>query len=180
MPVTPAQRKGMLKGGKIKRPTQLSRRGWLCAALRGLALCVLAAAAPFLSGGSAAGGNIHWKPVPGAQLKLAGRPVKIWNLYQGDKKGHLFLLQLGHRILILDLQQHVIYEPPPADFPAVSRDDEFQGRGPSSSDRRIPVINWNERDVGPAELIHFTLNDYGQELELQLPHMPDYRGGRYY
>jgi hypothetical protein len=141
---------------------------------------LLAGTAPFLARAASAGGNIRWKPVPGAQLKLAGRPVKTWNLYQGDKKGRLFLLQLGHRVLILDLQQHVIYEPPPADFPAVSHDDEFEGRGPLPADRRVPAIDWYTRDIGPAELIRFTLNDYGQSLELQLPHMPDFRGGRYY
>jgi hypothetical protein len=142
-------------------------------------LCLLIAllAAAMLSASGPA--NIHWKPFPGALLKLGGYQVKFWDLYQGDKKGKLFLLKLGHRVLILDLQQQQIYEAPAADFPAVSRDEEFQGRGPSATDRRVPTIDWTLRDVGPAELVRVTLNDYGQTLELQIPHPPDYRGGRY-
>jgi hypothetical protein len=112
-------------------------------------------------------------------MKLAGHPVRIWNIFQGDKKGKLFLLQLGHRVLIVDIQQHIVYAPPPADFPGVSHDDEFAGRGPLPADHRIPTTDWTARDVGPAELIQITLNDYGQLLELQIPHPPDYRGGRY-
>lgn len=142
-------------------------------------MCLLATTALWIASIASAGGNVRWKPVPGAQLKLAGRAERTWNLYQGDKKGKLFLLQMGHRVLILDLQEHVIYEPPPADFPAISRDDEFEGRGPLPADRRVPTTDWSARDIGPAELIRITLNDYGQSLELQLPHPPDFRGGRY-
>jgi hypothetical protein len=160
----------------LRQPTRRTRRR---AALRGLALCCLSAAALFLALAAPAGGTIHWKPVPGAQLKLGGHPVRIWNLYQGDKKGRLFLLQLGHRVLFLDIQQHRVLEPPPADFPAVSRDQEFTGRSALPADRQIPTIGWTARDIGPAELIRFTLNDYGQTLELQIPHPPDFRGGVY-
>jgi hypothetical protein len=159
------------------------RPRWLFSQSSSLALSLLTVVILTLSslglGAASAAGNIHWKPVPGAMMRLAGHPVRIWNIFQGDKKGKLFLLQLGHRVLIVDLQQHVVYGPPPADFPGATRDDEFQGRGPVSADRRIPTIDWTERDVGPAELIQVTLNDYGQLLELQIPHPPDYRGGRY-
>ena len=112
---------------KPSRPERLSRRlpGFVLNLLAILTLTVslLGTRAAY------AAGNIHWKPVPGAMMKLAGHPVKIWNIFQGDKKGKLFLLQLGHRVLIVDLQQHVVYGPPPADFAAVSHDDEFQARG---------------------------------------------------
>jgi hypothetical protein len=169
-----------LGNGKIKSDRRSSQRASPRWRLPGLALFFLAGAGLWTTTGAPPGVRVHWKPVPAAQLKLAGRPVKTWNLYQGDKKGALFLLQLGHRVLILDLQQHLVYEPPPTDFPAASRDQEFEGRGPMPADRRIPATDWTARDIGPAESIRFTLNDYGQSLELQLPHMPDFRGGRYY
>jgi hypothetical protein len=39
----------------------------------------------------------------------------------------------------------------------------------------VPPKDWIERDVGPAERIKLTLNDYGRELEIMLPHPADLR-----
>jgi hypothetical protein len=123
--------------------------------------------------------KFHWKPLSDAILKLSGRPVKTWNLYEGDKKGELLLVQLGKRVLILDLKARVIYAPPPTDFPEISKGAEFESRGANNSDRQIPGTDWTRRDIGPAELVRVTLGDYGQTLELQIPHPIDFRGGIY-
>lgn len=125
------------------------------------------------------GDKVRWKPLSGAILKLSGRPVKTWNLYEGDKKGMLLLVQLGHRVLILDLSAHRIYAPPPTDFPQIGKGAEFEGRGAADSDRQIPGGDWTRRDIGPAELVRVKLGDYGQTLELQIPHPMDFRGGIY-
>ena len=123
--------------------------------------------------------KVHWKPLSGAILMLSGRPVKTWNLYEGDKKGMLLLVQLGHRVLILDLSGHRIYAPPPTDFPQISKGAEFEGRGAADSDPQISGSDWTRRDVGPAELVRVKLGDYGQTLEMQIPHPMDFRGGIY-
>jgi len=123
--------------------------------------------------------KVHWKPLSDAILKLSGRPVKTWNLYEGDKKGELLLVQLGKRVLIIDLQARRIYAPPPTDFPQIGKGAEFESRGAYVSDRQIPGSDWTRRDVGPAELVRVTLGDYGQTLEVQIPHPIDFRGGIY-
>jgi hypothetical protein len=119
--------------------------------------------------------KVKWKPLSDSTMKLSGRAVKTWNLYQGDKKGRLFLIQLGQRVLLLDMQQHRVYEAPPNDFPAIAKGDEFEGPGILDVYRQIPTSNWSDRDIGPAQLIRVTLGDYGQTLELQVPHPIDLR-----
>ena len=51
-----------------------------------------------------------WKPVEGVQLKLADRPLKIWNVYQAEKKKNLILVLLSRRYLMLDLKARTVYE----------------------------------------------------------------------
>jgi hypothetical protein len=125
------------------------------------------------------GDKVRWKPLSDAILMLNGRAVRTWNLYEGDKKGHLLLVQLGKRVLILDLQARKIYAPPPTDFPQVGAGTEFESRSPYDSDPQISGSNWTQRDIGPAELVRVKLGDYGQTLELQIPHPIDFRGGIY-
>jgi hypothetical protein len=124
-------------------------------------------------------GSLHWKSVDGAQVKLDEKIPITWNVYQLDKKKqpNLALILLGHRYILLDDKAKLAY--------AVFLDQvHVEGDDLSSDDLAlashvIPSIDWTVRDVGPAEEIKLTLNDYGRTVSVQLPHPIDIRLGVY-
>ena len=146
-------------------------------ALRVLLLaCALAPAAPLF-----AQDQIRWKPVEMAQVRLDGKAPLKWNVYQPDKKSRgdkkrnaeLVLVLLGHRYLMLDTKARLVYLVPLAELRADGLD--FLSGNLAQPGEVIPSSDWSDRDVGPAQLYHLTLEDYGHAMEVSLPHMPDLR-----
>jgi hypothetical protein len=127
------------------------------------------------------GERVHWKPVDQAQVKLDDKTPLAWNVYQPDKKdkksakktSNLVLLLLGHRYLMLDTEARLAYEVPVESLQP--RGTDFESEDPPQNERLIPSTDWTLRDVGPAELIRFTLGDYGRAVQVSLPHPPDLR-----
>ena len=116
-----------------------------------------------------------------AQLKLDDKTPLGWNIFQPDKKdkksakknSDLILVLLGHRYLMIDAKSRLVYEVPLASLQA--RGADFESGDLAQQNQLVPSSDWTERDVGPAELIRFTLGDYGRVLEVSLPHPPDLR-----
>ena len=121
----------------------------------------------------------HWKAVTEAQLKIDGKIPLTWNVYQPDKKkdANLVLLLLGHRWLMLDIKAKLVYQVALGDLEAQGKDYETDDL--AKSEATVPSSNWTDRDVGPAEDIHITLDDYGRTIEVELPHLMDLRRGIY-
>ena len=119
--------------------------------------------------------SLVWKPVDGVQLKLADRPLKIWNVYQAEKKKNLILVLLSRRYLMMDLKARTVYEVDPTTL--THSGDDLHSDDPAVSGKLIPTSEWYSRDVGPAQLIRVRLGDYGALLEVALPHMEDLRRG---
>ncbi len=122
--------------------------------------------------------RVLWKPVTEAQVKLDDKTPLAWNIYQPDKKdkkkgSDLVLLLLGHRYLFLDINSRLVYLVPLSSIQA--KGDDFESGDLAQNNQLIPTTDWTLRDVGPAELIHLTLGDYGRALEISLPHPPDLR-----
>jgi hypothetical protein len=61
----------------------------------------------------------------------------------------------------------------PSDLTAKGAD--FESGDLFVDSRILPADNWSVRDVGPAELVRLTLKDYGRVLQIELPHMQDFR-----
>ena len=121
-------------------------------------------------------GRIHWKPIDRGQVHLDDKPPLKTAVYQPDKsqkKPNLVLILLGHRWLALDIKAKTVYQVLPSDLQAQGAD--LESGDLFTSDRLIPTKDWIARDVGPAERIRLTLNDYGRELEIMLPHPSDLR-----
>lgn len=138
--------------------------------------------AAMVAGATGAGdtSRIHWIPVTAGQVKLDGKiPLKSGAyLPAGKEKKHDFgsvLILLGHRYMALDTKARVAYSILPSELQAQGED--FESDDFAKSDRVIPSSDWTVRDVGPAELIQLTLQDYGGVLEVELPHPPDLRRG---
>lgn len=119
--------------------------------------------------------RILWKSVPTAQCKLDERVPLAWNVYLPDKKkeANLVLVLLGRRYLALDIKARRAYTVVPADLTAKGPD--FESGNLFVDARILPSENWQVKDVGPAELIRLTLKDYGRILQIQLPHLQDFR-----
>lgn len=148
------------------------KRGVLLINFLFAALCIVAASSLRAEPANDEG-QVHWIETDGAQVKLDGKvPIK-WNLYQPDKKDQkknpgLTLVLLGHRYLLLDTKTRLVYEVHKGDLQA--QGSGFTSDGLAAKSHSIPSDNWNIRDVGPADLINVTLEDYGSVLEVQLPH----------
>ena len=151
--------------------------------LSALALIGLVLLTPFSrrSGAQDAGGQIRWKSVEMAQVRIDDKAPLKWNVYQPDKKGSkdkkrnasLVLVLLGHRYLMIDTKARLVYLVPLAELHASGQD--FDSDDLAQENEVIPSTDWTQRDVGPAELYRLTLGDYGRVLEVSLPHMPDLR-----
>lgn len=121
-------------------------------------------------------GRIHWKPIDRGQVRMDEKPPLASAVYQPDKsqkKPNLVLILLGHRWLALDTKTKLVYQVLPSDLQAQGSD--FESGDLFTSERLVPSKDWTMRDVGPAELIKLTLNDYGRELQVVLPHPADLR-----
>jgi hypothetical protein len=137
-----------------------------------LALPISGATPPALLAGET-NAVIHWTEAEGAQVKLDGKvPIK-WNLYEPDKKDKKkdpdqALVLLGRRYLLIDTKAKIIYEVKAADLRASGTG--FESGDLTQNAHVVPSTEWTSRDVGPAQLIDLTLEDYGRTLEIQLPH----------
>jgi hypothetical protein len=163
--------------GKLPADSKLSRRSSgprRCAMALATILAVASMGAPR---GAWAGepAHIHWGSITEAQVKIDQTTPLTWGVYQPEKKGkpdkklsNLLLVLAGHRYLLVDLKAKEIYE-------VAAQDVHAQGDGVDTGDlktssRLIPTSDWIWRNVGPAELYHITLGDYGRVLQLSLPH----------
>jgi hypothetical protein len=120
-------------------------------------------------------GRYLWKSVPTAQCKLDDRVPLAFNVFLPDKKKeqYLVLVLLGRRYLALDIKARRAYSVVPSDLTAKGAD--FESGDLFVDSRILPADNWSVRDVGPAELVRLTLKDYGRVLQIELPHMQDFR-----
>jgi hypothetical protein len=121
-------------------------------------------------------GSFLWKSVDRAQIKLDDKIPLAWNIYQTTQKkeASLVLVLLGRRFIALDLKARVAYAVGPSDLRPNAAD--FESGDLFVESRVLPTEGWSLRDVGPAELIKLRLNDYGTNLQIELPHPPDLRG----
>lgn len=155
------------------KPTSFSRRA---ARFTAFFFCAVVLTSANIEGAGGDGDRIHWRQLTDSQLKIDGKPPLTWNIYvpeKSHKKSNLVLVLLGHRYLAIDFKARQVYQVLPSDLQAQGKD--FESGDLFREDRVIPSEAWTVRDVGPAELVKFTLKDYGREVQLFLRHTPDLR-----
>jgi hypothetical protein len=123
--------------------------------------------------------RMHWKQVDDAQVKLDDKVPLAWTVFQLDKKKqpNLVLILLGRRYILLDSKARLAYQVFPTDLQKLGSD--FDSDNLVQNPRLIPSTNWTVRDIGPAEQIKLTLQDYGRIVSVDLPHPLDIRLGIY-
>lgn len=123
----------------------------------------------------AAGEKIAFKRLTAAILKMDGKQVKLWEIYQAEKRGEWLLVQLGRRYLLLDAKEREIWEISPSAIEHKAKgNDAVLARSPES-ETRLESEAWSVRNVGPAVAIKVQLSAEGRLLEIQLPQRPDER-----
>jgi hypothetical protein len=146
-----------------------------------IVVCVFLALSVFANVGARAddSSNLHWKPVDGSQIKLDDKVPLTWGVFQLEKKKqpNLALVLLGHRYILVDSKARLAYVVFLTDIHAEG--DGFSSGNLALASHVIPSVDWTEHDIGPAEEIRLTLEDYGHTLSVQLPHPLDIRLGIY-
>jgi hypothetical protein len=142
----------------------------------GICVCFLLVSIPAQAQSVSSAQQIHWTQLTDAQLKLDSKPPLTWGVYQPDKKTKkkgtdLVLVLVGHRYIMLDLKAKLAYVVYAEDIHAQGKD--FESDDLAKPSNLIPSSDWTVRDVGPAELIRFTLGDYGRVLDVSIAHPPD-------
>lgn len=125
--------------------------------------CVLAFAANM-----AAAEKTAFKRLPIAIFKMDGKQVRFWEVYQAEKHGHLVLVQIGRRYLLLDTKAKEILEITPAAIEQKPKEEMVWSSSPET-EKLIASDDWVMRSVGPMVLIKVLLTEEGRQLELQLP-----------
>jgi hypothetical protein len=125
--------------------------------------CMLALAA-----GMAAAEKSAFKRLSLAIFKMDGKQVRFWEVYQAEKHGHLVLVQIGRRSLLLDTKAKEILEIAPGAIEQKSKEEVVWTSSPDT-EKQIASDDWVMRSVGPMVLIKVLLSQEGRQLELQLP-----------
>ncbi|MCL4523615.1 MAG: hypothetical protein M1451_06855 [Acidobacteria bacterium] len=123
---------------------------------------------------AAAGEQIAFKRQATAILKMDNKPVKFWEVYVAEKRGHLVLVQLGQRYLLLDTKEKEILELDPGAVEHKPKGNDVVWERSPKSEKLLESEDWALRKIGPAISIKVRLAAEGRVLEVQLPRTPDW------
>ena len=127
------------------------------------ALTVVALTAGF---SARAGDTSTWKQTDGI-LRVNDEPPKDWSVYREGKKTNALILQIGDRLLLIDVKSQNVRELDPK---AVTRkEDSIITPAKNPPGKIIASSGWLLRDVGPALRIHFELESESHTVDLELP-----------
>jgi hypothetical protein len=138
------------------------------------ARALLCCAMLLIVAGSALADSIAFKRQTTAILKMDGKPVKFWEVYVAEKRGHLVLVQLGRRYLLLDTKEKEVLEIEPGAIAQKPKGNGVAWARSLESEKKIESEEWSMRKIGPAIAIKVRLSAEGRLLEIQLPRMPDW------
>jgi hypothetical protein len=134
-------------------------------------LSVLGAISCFGSTARAKDKPLSWKPIQDALLRVNDAPPKEWGVYRTGKKNDPLLLQIGSRVLLIQIRDRHVFEIDPSKIERKSGELIW-----SPSDRPanpLPTSDWLADDIGAAFVIKVKLQGESALVDLQLPHPPD-------
>lgn len=115
--------------------------------------------------------KIAFRRLTTAILKMDGKQVKFWDVYQAEKRGHLVLVQLGRRYLLLDTKEKEVLEIAPGAIEERPKGNDVVWARSPQSETKIESEEWSLRSIGPAIAVKVRLSAEGRVLELQLPRL---------
>jgi hypothetical protein len=114
---------------------------------------------------------LSWKPIEDALLRVNDAPPKEWAAYRTGKKNEPLLLQMGTRVLLIEIRDRQVFELDPSKIERKSGEILW-----STADRPakpLATSNWVADDIGAAFVIKVKLDSENALVDLQLPHPPD-------
>jgi len=112
---------------------------------------------------------VAWKGLVDALLRVNDEPMKDWNIYQQGKKSNPLLLQVGTRLLLVEIRDQSIYEIDPSKVQHKSADEVLWDPADRPA-KPLATSDWMIRDVGAAYRISAKLDAESRVIDLQLPH----------
>jgi len=112
---------------------------------------------------------VAWKGLTDALLRVNDEPMKDWNIYQQGKKNDPLLLQVGTRLLLVQIRDQSIYEIDPTKVEHKSADEVLWDPADRPA-KPLATSDWMIRDVGAAYRISAKLDAESRVIDLQLPH----------
>jgi hypothetical protein len=121
----------------------------------------------FLANIARCGDTATWKRTDSAILRVNDQPPKEWNVYREGKKTNALILQVGDRLLLIDIHGQQVRE---LDSASVKRtEDSIMTQAKNPPAKALATSNWILRDVGPALRIHFELTAETYKVDLEIP-----------
>jgi hypothetical protein len=110
--------------------------------------------------------TVIWKVMDAAILRVDDQPPKDWSVYRQGKKSNAVILQIGERLLLIELHAEQVRE---LDAAGVQHKEGELVTTKDPGGKQLAIAGWTVRDVGPARRIHFELVGESHVVDLELP-----------
>jgi len=114
---------------------------------------------------------LAFKSIENALLRVNDAPPKDWEVYRTGKKNEPLLLQIGNRFLLLETNQHQVFELDPAKIE--HKTGELLWSPSDRPDKPLATSEWTVDDIGAAFVVKVRLQSENALVDLQLPHPPN-------
>ncbi len=114
---------------------------------------------------------LAFKSIENALLRVNDAPPKDWEVYRTGKKNEPLLLQIGNRFLLLEINQHQVFELDPAKIE--HKTGELLWSPSDRPDKPLATSEWTVDDIGAAFVVKVRLQNENALVDLQLPHPPN-------
>jgi hypothetical protein len=114
---------------------------------------------------------LAFKSIENALLRVNDAPPKNWEVYRTGKKNEPLLLQIGNRFLLLETNQHQVFELDPAKIE--HKTGELLWSPSDRPDKPLVTSEWTVDDIGAAFVVKVKLQSENALVDLQLPHPPN-------
>lgn len=114
---------------------------------------------------------LAFKSIENALLRVNDAPPKDWEVYRTGKKNEPLLLQIGNRFLLLETNQHQVFELDPAKIE--HKTGELLWSPSDRPDKPLATSEWTVDDIGAAFVVKVKLQSENALVDLQLPHPPN-------
>jgi hypothetical protein len=114
---------------------------------------------------------LAFKSIENALLRVNDAPPKDWEVYRTGKKNEPLLLQIGNRFLLLEINQHQVFELDPSKIE--HKTGELLWSPSDRPDKPLTTSDWTVDDIGAAFVVKVRLQSENALVDLQLPHPPN-------
>jgi hypothetical protein len=114
---------------------------------------------------------LSWKLIQDALLRINDAPPKEWGVYRTGKKNDPLLLEIGKRVLLIQIHDRHLFE---LDSSKIEhKSGELFWRLADRPAKPLATSDWLADDIGAAFVIKVKLEGENALVDLELPHPPN-------